>query len=267
MKNQAIGIIDSGLGGLAVVQELKRQLPDERLIYFSDMQHYPYEIRSIGKVTENMRRSLELLAEKNVKLIINACGYMGADLPEKEFSGIPCVGLCMPAAQAACSLTKNGRIGIIGSAQAVHSGVFSKAIKTIHPGTSVAGSGSPLLIPAVTEDYLHKDPVLLTQIIKECTDPVTESGADTIITCSPYCDFITELIAAEAGDGVKLVSPVREAVKAAELILFERDLLADGSENADTVYLVNGSSEYFAGRAAKLCGADFSGKNVMLTDV
>ena len=260
MEGQSIGIIDDGFGGLAALISLNELLPHENVIYLSDTAHFPYEKDSPENVGRFIASAGEVLAAHGAKLVINACGYAGTALANNLPCGVPCIGMHFPAAQAACSSTRNGKIGVVGSASAVQSGYFGKAVKTIRPGTSVAGSFSPLIAPAVIGDYIHRNPELLGNIIDDCLSPLKEDGVDTIILGSSCCNFIRDEIAAAAGGAVTVISPVREAVKAAELFLFEHGLLSESEEPGETSYLVSGSEDFFKTNAAKLCGGKLNGK-------
>lgn len=253
MSDHAIGIIDAGFGGLAEVRAVQRLMPGENIIYYSDMMHFPYDKENKCEVDERLRSSAEFLADRGVKLIINACDCIGHKSPEIFAENIPCVDLQLPAAQAACSCTKNGRIGLMGSAASVQNGIIGKAVKTIRPGTVIAGSVSPLIIPAVIGDYVHRNPSLLRAVIDECTSDLKNAGVDTIIMCSPCCEFIAEQISESAGSGITIVSPVNEAAKAAELLLFEHGLLSDSDKIGSVEYIINGNEEFFTEHTAKLC--------------
>lgn len=260
MNNQAIGIIDDGFGGLAAVKELNSRLPHENIICLSDIENFPYEKHSKDAVDSYISKCIDILADKDVKLIINTCDCTGTTAVNSTSGSIPVIGIHLPAAQAACGSTKNGKIGIIGSYPSVQSGIISKAVKTIRPGTLVTGNASALIAPAVIDDYIHKNPSLIKAILEDCISPLKNDMADTIILGSAYCEFINEIAAELTGNSITLVSPVKEAVKSAELILFERGMLSETEENGSNSYLVNGNESFFKEYAAKLCGGKINGK-------
>lgn len=260
MDERAIGIMDAGFGGLAAVEELASAMPNEDVIYLSDIAHFPYEKESGGDIKEHICRSAEFLAEKNVKLIINVCDCACAGLPEGSPENIPVVGIQLPAAQAACSSTRNGRIGVIGSSPAGKGVTINKALKTIRPGTSVIGSVSTLISPAVLSGYQNSKPAVFRALLDDCIAPVRDGGADTMILGSALFEFVSGQIREAAGLQVTVVAPVHEAVKAAELLLFERGLLSERASEGTVSYFVNGDHEFFRENAARLCGGKLKGK-------
>ena len=120
--NRPIGVFDSGLGGLTVVRELKRLLPNENIVYFGDTGRVPYGTRSNDIVRKYAREDEAFLLSQNVKMIIAACGTVSsvAYMTAKELP-VPFLEVVTPAAKAACDATKNGRIGVIGTPVTVKS--------------------------------------------------------------------------------------------------------------------------------------------------
>ncbi len=259
MNNRAIGIIDAGFGGLAAAKSLRELLPSENIIYFSDIARYPYEKYTAEEVGKYIAESGELLAERGVKLILNASGCIFDGAGDGTLCGVPFIGTELPAAQAACSSTRNGKIGIIGSAAAVRNGIIGRAVRTIRPGTIVCGNVSMLIAPAVLGDYVHRNPKVMRAVVEDCLTPFGESGADTIILGSSYCEFVKELILEAADDSVTIVSPAAEAAKAAELYLFEHDLLTDCEGEGESEYIVNSGEDFFVENASALYGEKLKG--------
>lgn len=259
MNNRAIGIIDAGFGGLAAAKSLRELLPAENIIYFSDIARYPYEKYTADEAEGYIAESAGLLAEKEVKLILNASGCLFESAADGMVCGVPFIGTELPAAQAACSSTRNGKIGIIGSAAAVRNGIIGRAVRTIRPGTIVCGSVSMLIAPAVLGDYVHRNPKVMRAVVEDCLTPFGESEPDTIILGSSYCEFVRELILEAADDSATIISPAAEAAKAAELYLFEHDLLADREGEGTSEYIVNCGEDFFVENASALYGKKLEG--------
>ncbi len=129
MNNDAIGVFDSGMGGLTAVKELNRLLPNENIIYLGDTARVPYGSRSRETVMRYARQDAEFLRKHKIKMIIAACGTVSSVVGTKPFiEDMPFTGVILPAAQAACAATKNGRIGVIGTPATIRSGSYAKAI-------------------------------------------------------------------------------------------------------------------------------------------
>ena len=139
MNDCAIGVFDSGLGGLTCVKELNRIIPNENIIYFGDNARVPYGGRSRETILEYADQDIGFIKKHNVKLIIAACGTVSSVLgTDKKSAGtVPFTGVLLPAAQTACRVTKNGRIGVIGTLTTIRSGAYEKAIREIRPDVTV----------------------------------------------------------------------------------------------------------------------------------
>ena len=128
MDNRPIGFFDSGLGGLTCIPNLFRQLPEERIIYFGDTGRVPYGTRRRDIITKYARQDVAFLRQFDLKSIIIACNTVSAialDLLSKE-NDIPIIGTVEPACRRAMTMTKNGRVGVIGTAATMRSGAYEK---------------------------------------------------------------------------------------------------------------------------------------------
>jgi len=134
-KQRAIGLLDSGLGGLSVFREVKRQLPQDNIIYFGDTAHAPYGEKSNEQILNYVLSIIEFLVNKNVKLVIIACNTATAAALEevKDKYPIPIFGVIQPGALEATARTRNKQIGIIGTEVTIRNKSYDKFIKTINP--------------------------------------------------------------------------------------------------------------------------------------
>ena len=127
-KNAAIGVFDSGVGGLTVAREIIRQLPEESITYFGDTARVPYGSKSKDTIIRYSRQIIRFLKTKNVKAIVVACNTASAfalDTIEKEID-IPIIGVVKPGAKSAVESTKNKRIGIIGTEGTIKSELYTQ---------------------------------------------------------------------------------------------------------------------------------------------
>ena len=145
MKNDAIGVFDSGMGGLTAVKELNAILPHENIIYFGDTARIPYGSRSPETVLRYAKEDVAFLRQYAVKMIIAACGTVSSIVGDQPFvTDMPFTGVVLPAARTACEVTRNGRIGIIGTPATIRSGSYEK--DSIRAGLSaVRASGGKRL--------------------------------------------------------------------------------------------------------------------------
>ncbi|MBO6015497.1 MAG: glutamate racemase [Lachnospiraceae bacterium] len=226
-KDAPIGVFDSGIGGLTVVREIMRQLPDERIVYFGDTARVPYGNKSKETVTRYSRQIIRFLQTKDVKTIVVACNTASAyalDEMEKEIS-LPMIGVVKPGAKVAAQATKNAKIGVIATQATIGSNSYSDYIKEINPHATVLGKACPLFVPLVEEGLLE-DPVT-DEIAMRYLSELVDVGIDTLILGCTHYPLIRKTIGRIMGDGVTLVNPAYETARELKEQLAELDLLND----------------------------------------
>lgn len=246
MNNDAIGVFDSGVGGLTAVMELNKLLPNENIIYFGDTARIPYGSRSRETVIKYAHEDIAFLRKHKIKMIIAACGTVSSVIGTNSLvDDMPFTGVLLPTAQAACSSTKNGKIGVIGTSATIRSGSFAKAIKTIRPNTSVYGNACPLFVHLVENGYTDRDNKVTKLVAEEYLAPIKAEGVDTLILGCTHYPLLEDIIADYMGDSVTLISSGKEAAKYAETCLMERNLLTDRTEKGTNKFYVSDSIELF----------------------
>ena len=149
-----IGVFDSGIGGLTVIKELERQLPNEQVLYFGDTARTPYGNKSPETIVRYALQDADFLAQKNADCIIIACNTASAVAAEQvadTFTELPVFEVITPAVQAAIAATSNGKIGVIGTRATITSNIYQKMIGTADQNLSVIGQACPLFVPLVEE--------------------------------------------------------------------------------------------------------------------
>ena len=147
INNQAIGIFDSGLGGLTVLKALEKQLPHESFIYFGDTAHVPYGSKSVETVQNYSNQITQFLLSHDVKLIVIACNTassVAAEVLRKKFD-VPIFGVVTPAVEQAISFHKNGEIGIIGTQATIASNSYVDKFTSLAPHINTVQQACPLL--------------------------------------------------------------------------------------------------------------------------
>ncbi|MBQ3573582.1 MAG: glutamate racemase, partial [Clostridia bacterium] len=149
MDNRAIGIFDSGLGGLTCVKKVMEIMPGEDIIYFGDTGRVPYGTRSPETLVKYVRQDINFLESFDIKLIVIACGTASsAALPKiKDEVNTEIIGVLNPACTAAAATTRNGKIGVIGTQGTINSGKYTQTLKNINPDLEVFSKACPLFVP------------------------------------------------------------------------------------------------------------------------
>lgn len=206
-----IGVFDSGLGGLTVVKELLKNLPNYKIIYFGDTARTPYGTKSAETVTRYAIKNTEFLLEKGAKIIVVACHTVSSTaIPvlKNKFPEVPFFEVVTPSMKKALKITKNKKIGLIGTRTTVESGIYDKLFKEIDPEVKLYSNPSPLLVPLIEEGWLNKPET--RKIVKKYLIPLKMKGIDTLILGCTHYPLIKKLIQEKAGKKIKLVDPSEE---------------------------------------------------------
>src|SRR5256885_14947399 len=156
-RDDAIGIFDSGVGGLTVLHALLETLPREHLVYLGDTGRYPYGTKSAETVTRYSIENVEFLVGKGIKMLVVACNTASAvalDVLQQRFP-LPVVGVIEPGARAAAARTQSGRIGVIGTEATIASGAYTTALRALRAGLEIYTRACPLLVPPAEEGWLE----------------------------------------------------------------------------------------------------------------
>lgn len=262
MNNNAIGVFDSGLGGLTCLKELNKLIPNENIIYFGDTARIPYGTRSKETITEYARQDIAFIKKHNVKIIIAACGTVSSVLGSGKNSDgdTPFTGVLLPAAQTACSITKNGKIGVIGTNATIKSGAYGKAIRSIRPDISVIGNSCPLFVPLVENGFTEKNNPVTKLVVEQYLAPLKKEGVDTLILGCTHYPIIKDAIADYMGNSVTIISSGEEVAKYAYQMLLRNEMLTDREENGTNTFYTSDSIELFEENAHAFLGDSINGE-------
>ena len=220
-----IGVFDSGVGGLTVVREIMRQIPNEKIIYFGDTARVPYGSKSKEVVTRYSRQIVRFLRTQRVKAIVIACNTasaMALEEIEKEIN-IPIIGVVRPGAKVAAEVTVNGKIGVIATDATIGSNVYTDYIHQINQNVQVIGKACPLFCPLVEEGLL-KDPVTDEIAMRYLTE-LNDIDIDTLILGCTHYPLIRSTIGKIMGDKVTLVNPAYETARELKELLTKENML------------------------------------------
>ncbi len=260
MNNDAIGVFDSGIGGLTAVKELNSIMPNENIIYFGDTARIPYGSRSKETIIKYAEEDINFLKSHKIKMIIAACGTVSSTIGAKNMvDDIPFTGVLLPAAQAACGATRNGKIGVIGTYATIKSGSYAKTIKTIRPNTFVVGNPCPLLVHLVENGFTDRNNKVTIMVLEQYLEPIKNEGVDTLILGCTHYPIIKDIIADIMGDGVSLISPGEEAAKYTYNCLLEKEMLTDREDKGQNMFYVSDSVELFEENAKQFLGYKVDG--------
>ena len=222
MSWKAIGIFDSGVGGLTVLREIIKALPQEDTIYLGDTARVPYGTKSPETVVRFARQITSFLVNRDIKLLVVACNTASAvslDALQAEFN-IPIVGVIEPGAVQAAAVTKKGKVGVIGTAGTIRSSAYTKAIKRINPDIEVITAECPMFVPLAEEGWLDNEVARLTAEIY--LKNLKDSGVDTLVLGCTHYPLLKGIISKVMGEGVNLVDSAEETARVVREILAAR---------------------------------------------
>jgi glutamate racemase len=242
-QRSRIGVFDSGVGGLTVLRELYRQLPNESILYFGDTARLPYGTRSSAEILQFVREILIWMQQQGAKMVIMACNTSSAlalESVRSEFD-IPVLGVILPGARAAVQQGKH--IGVIATPATAASNAYQQAIKEINAHVQVWEVGCPEFVPLVEQNRIH-DPYT-RQIAQTYLAPLMEKQIDTLIYGCTHYPHLAPVIKSLLPRSVRLIDPAVHVVSAAAQ---ELELL--GLRNTRTAlptqFCVSGCPEIFA---------------------
>ena len=246
-----IGIFDSGLGGLTAVREIQKIMPNEDIVYFGDTGRVPYGSKSRDAINKYARQDARFLKKMGVKLIVAACGTVSSVAPDlSEELGLPYTGVVNPTCFTAAQITKNGKIGVIGTAATINSHSYKRRIQAKHPDFEVLERHCQLFVSFVENGLVDPDDELVQLLVRRYMAPFKESGVDTIILGCTHFPLLAEAIQREMGENVTLIDSGKETAIYTQKILSEAGLLRDDDHQGEAYYYVSDTPadfEKFAG--------------------
>jgi glutamate racemase len=250
---KAIGVFDSGVGGLTVVRELVRQLPYEDIIYFGDTARVPYGIKSRETVIRFSIENILFLLKNDVKLICVACNTASSfALPAiKNHFRVPIVGVLSPGAREAVYATRNKRIGVIGTKGTVKSRAYEYEIKSLDAGIKVFMQACPLFVPFVEEGFLSGE--VVEKVARDYLKPLKEAKVDTVILGCTHYPLLRPVIQKVLGKGVVLIDSAQQVAVEVKNILDGQGQLNKGRKGRQD-FFVSDNPAWFSELAKRFLG-------------
>jgi glutamate racemase len=251
---QPIGVIDSGVGGLTVAKEVMRQLPNEQIIYLGDTARCPYGPRTTREVKKFTWEMTTFLLEKKIKMLVIACNTAtAAALDEIRMElPIPVLGVINPGARAAVKLSRNYRVGIIGTEGTVKSGAYEKALKSLNSRLFVKSHACPKFVPLVESNQF--DGPIAERMVAEALSPMLNQQLDTLILGCTHYPLLETLIKNVVGESVSVISSGDETAREMSAILQYNGILDTCEEEPEHEFYTTGSRRIFSKIASQWLG-------------
>lgn len=243
MDDRPIGVLDSGIGGITVLKELKKILPNENFVYLGDTKNFPYGEKSKDEIIDYTRTNIKLLLNENVKLVVIACGTatsQALDMVKTEFE-IPIIGIIEPTVNYISKLKLN-KIGVIATTGTIRSGVWEKKIKEKNKNINVINRACPLLASIAEEGKAKSEESL--KAIHEYMKIFKEHNVDTIILGCTHYPIYNEIIKNEFEYDVNLINTGISVANDVKRLLEDNNMKNNVKNGEDKVIVTENISEF-----------------------
>ena len=234
-KQDPIGVFDSGIGGLTVVREIRKRLPEESIVYFGDSARVPYGTKSKKTILRFAEEDIGFLQKFQVKVIVSACFSVSSNALDElkgEFP-IPIIGMIDPGVNA-LSVKSSKRVGVIGTNATIESKAFEKRLKDKFRGIDIYSAACPLFVPLAEEGLTDGEVPEL--VAKKYLNPLIAKNIDSLILGCTHYPLLHSVIKKVIGDKVEIIEPGKESARLLEKFLDDNDLRAKG-EGSLNIYL------------------------------
>ncbi|MGQ0824450.1 MAG: glutamate racemase [Actinomycetota bacterium] len=250
---RAIGVFDSGLGGLTVVRALIDLLPGEHLVYFGDTGRFPYGPKPPDEVCKYAFEITDLLVERDVKLLVVACNSAAAAAlgQLRTHVDVPVIGVIEPGIRAARRATHTGRVGVIGTVGTISSGAYQRAAAEYAPDVALTCAACPGFVEFVEAGDVDSDQVHV--LGQRLLAPMIEAEVDTLVLGCTHYPLLARTIADVMGPDVVLVSSADETAFEVRGLLGAR---GSGATLACRAFVTSGDTETFRRLGARFMGPE-----------
>ena len=250
MREQPVGFLDSGLGGLSVVKEVKKLLPRENIEYFADNLRQPYGEKNQSELISYTLQIIRFLLKKRIKICVIACNTATAASLKKarEQFSIPIIGVIQPAVQDAIKKTKNKRIGVIATEFTTKNQAYLKEIKRVAPEIKIFSNFCPEFVSIVEAGKFTAPETY--EVAREYLRPLKEAKIDTLILGCTHYSFLKKVISDIIGPGVILVDPAISTSLTLKEVLIQKGILKEESKGEENYYTTGSPKK--VGKTAKI---------------
>lgn len=266
--NRSIGIFDSGVGGLTVVKELLRSLPNENILYFGDTARVPYGSKSPQEMLTIVREIINWMAGHDVKAILMACNTSSAvalDIVKKEYR-LPLFGLITPTANYISLLGSSvKRIGVIATQATVNSKAYETQIKALRPDIEVFQNACPGLVEVIESGQTSTREAYL--LVETFIRPLLENNVDKIILGCTHYPYVASIIEEITNRDDILINPASYMVEEVRQYLAQRSLICSDNLSCEQTYYVSAAPLPFMSVGARLLPGVITSSNVRMTDL
>ena len=266
--NRPIGVFDSGLGGLTVLSEISKILPNENIVYFGDVGRVPYGNKSVDIIKLYANQAEKFLLTHDVKYIVAACGTVSSVAePNADDLPVPFMGVVKTAVREAVETTKSGKIGVIGTEATITNGAHKREILKLLPEAKVYEKACPLFVPLVEEGIFSLTDRIAVETAERYLLKMVEEGIDTLILGCTHYPLLSDVIRQVVGENVRLVNMGVSTAATLKAELEKNDMLRISEEKPYQNFFASDKTAAFSRVAKILLGKELCDKDLTVVDV
>jgi len=270
MPDAAIGVFDSGVGGLTVLRSLHERLPRERFIYLGDTARLPYGTKSPESIRRYSIQAAGILRDRGIKCLVVACNTASAVALEtlrERFAPLPVLGVLEPGAVAACRASRSGRIAVIATEGTVRGGAYQAAIRRCRPDAQVLARACPLFVALAEEGWTEGE--IVEAVAHRYLDGLFQGSEapDTLVLGCTHFPVFAPVLSRQLGSGVTIVDSARTTAEALAALLADRGLAAEPAAGGRFSLLATDGPERFARVGSIFLGRAVAAVDVELVDI
>ena len=256
-SDSPIGMFDSGFGGLTVARALIDLMPQENLVYIGDTGRYPYGNKPADEVRGYAKElAWSLVREYGAKMIVVACNTAASVALDElvDELPVPVIGVIDPGARALVRVTRNNKVGVIGTVGTISSGAYVQAIRTTGASVALTSAACPGFVEFVERDQTTGDEVMV--LAERLLAPVRDAGVDSLLLGCTHYPYLSRVISDVMGSGVVLVSSADETAFVVKQELEATQLMRAGATTGEHKFLSSGDIAWFAQLGRRLLGPE-----------
>jgi glutamate racemase len=256
-SDSPIGMFDSGFGGLTVARALIDLMPQENLVYIGDTGRYPYGNKPADEVRGYAKElAWSLVREYGAKMIVVACNTAASVALDElvDELPVPVIGVIDPGARALVRVTRNNKVGVIGTVGTISSGAYVQAIRATGTSVALTSAACPGFVEFVERDQTTGDEVMV--LAERLLAPVCDAGVDSLLLGCTHYPYLSRVISDVMGSGVVLVSSADETAFVVKQELEATQLMRAGATTGEHKFLSSGDIAWFAQLGRRLLGPE-----------
>lgn len=264
-----IGIFDSGMGGLTVLRELVKCLPNESFLYLGDTARLPYGTKSQETVVRYASQMASLLVAQGIKLLVLACNTASTaalTYLQRQFPNIPIIDVVEPGVKAAVNATKNNKVALLATETTIQSGIYQSMIRSLNPAIAIITQTCGLFVALAEEGCINDDIALL--VTQKYLEPVINSHyhCDSVILGCTHFPVFMQSLSTILGTGVNIINSARATAKAVKLVAKKMNLEGMTTAQPTISFFVTDSPQRFIRVGEIFFGQCINPETVQLID-